>query len=112
MCVLIIIRYHKPICVYARVCVFVCVRVCVRQAIRYYKLREFALTDLSAGLTVGILQIPMALAFGELTSVKMENGLYSSVWPVLVYVLFGTSPHVSMGTSAVVCILTAAVVNR
>ncbi|PVD33879.1 hypothetical protein C0Q70_05141 [Pomacea canaliculata] len=82
------------------------------QAIRYYKLREFALTDLSAGLTVGILQIPMALAFGELTSVKMENGLYSSVWPVLVYVLFGTSPHVSMGTSAVVCILTAAVVNR
>ncbi|XP_070200856.1 prestin-like isoform X1 [Littorina saxatilis] len=80
--------------------------------IRYYKLKEFAVPDVFAGLTVGILHIPQALAFGALTSVKVENGLFTSVWPVLLYVLFGTSAHVSMGTSAVICILTAATVDR
>ena len=82
------------------------------QYIRYYKLKEFAVADLFSGLTVGILHIPQALAFGALTSVKVENGLFTSVWPVLLYVLFGTSAHVSMGTSAVICILTAATVDR
>lgn len=80
--------------------------------IRYYKLKEFAITDLMAGLTVGVLHIPQALAFGQLTSVKVENGLFTSLWPVILYVFFGTSAHVSMGTSAVICILTAATVDR
>ncbi|KAL8602028.1 hypothetical protein ACOMHN_008519 [Nucella lapillus] len=79
---------------------------------RYYKLKEYAIADIFAGLTVGILHIPQALAFGALTSVKVENGLFTSVWPVLIYVFFGTSAHVSMGTSAVICILTAATVDR
>ncbi|XP_012941796.1 prestin-like [Aplysia californica] len=80
--------------------------------LRYYKLREYAVSDVMAGLTVGILHIPQALAFGQLTSVKVENGLFTSLWPVLLYVFFGTSAHVSMGTSAVICILTAATVDR
>ena len=82
------------------------------QYIRYYRPKELALADIFAGLTVGILHIPQALAFGSLTSVKFENGLFTSVWPVLIYVFFGTSAHVSMGTSAVICILTAATVDR
>ncbi|XP_050410716.1 sulfate transporter isoform X2 [Patella vulgata] len=82
------------------------------KTIRYYKLREYLMVDFLAGLTVGILHIPQALGFGQLTSVKIENGLYTSLWPVLIYMMFGTSPHVSMGTSAVICILTAAVVDR
>ncbi|GFO50556.1 sulfate transporter-like [Plakobranchus ocellatus] len=80
--------------------------------LRYYKLRDSAVNDIIAGLTVGILHIPQALAFGQLTSVKVENGLFTSLWPVLLYVFFGTSAHVSMGTSAVICIMTAATVDR
>lgn len=82
------------------------------KVIRYYNLKDYFVTDLLAGITIGILHIPQALAFGLLTSVKVENGLYTSVWPVILYVLFGTSAHVSMGTSAVICIVTAAVVDR
>ena len=82
------------------------------KVLRYYNIKEFLVTDILAGVTIGILHIPQALAFGLLTSVKIENGLYTSVWPVILYVLFGTSAHVSMGTSAVICIVTAAVVDR
>ena len=82
------------------------------KVLRYYNIREFLPIDIISGITIGILHIPQALAFGLLTSVKVENGLYTSVWPVVLYVLFGTSAHVSMGTSAVICIVTAAVVDR
>ena len=84
----------------------------VLNVIRYYNVKDWIVTDILAGITIGILHIPQALAFGNLTSVKVENGLYTSVWPVLLYVIFGTSAHVSMGTSAVICIVTAAVVDR
>lgn len=80
--------------------------------IRYYKFKENAVADIVSGLTVGIVHIPQALAFGALTSVKVEDGLFTSLWPVLVYIIFGTSAHVSMGTSAVICILTAATIDR
>lgn len=82
------------------------------KVLRYYNIKDYLVTDILAGVTIGILHIPQALAFGLLTSVKIENGLYTSVWPVILYVLFGTSAHVSMGTSAVICIVTAAVVDR
>lgn len=82
------------------------------KVLRYYNIKESIVTDIMSGITIGILHIPQALAFGLLTSVKVENGLYTSVWPVLLYVIFGTSAHVSMGTSAVICIVTASVVDR
>lgn len=84
----------------------------ILKVIRTYNLKEYALIDFLAGLTVGIMHIPQALAFGMLTSVKIENGMYTSFWPVLMYMIFGTSAHVSIGTSAVICILTATVVDR
>ncbi|CAG5135997.1 unnamed protein product, partial [Candidula unifasciata] len=80
--------------------------------LRYYKLKEFAVIDIFAGLSVGTIHIPQALAFGQLASAKIENGLFSSLWPSLIYVFFGTSAHVSMGTSAVICLLTATTVDR
>ncbi|BFZ04869.1 hypothetical protein BsWGS_07908 [Bradybaena similaris] len=80
--------------------------------LRYYKFKEFAIIDIFAGLSVGTIHIPQALAFGQLASAKVENGLFSSLWPALIYVFFGTSAHVSMGTSAVICLLTATTVDR
>lgn len=78
---------------------------------KYYKPKEYLFTDILTGITIGIMHIPQALAFGMLTSVKVENGLYTSLWPILFYVIFGTSPHISMGTSAVICMVTAGVVD-
>ena len=83
----------------------------VLKFLKYYKFKEYVLMDFLTGLTIGIMHIPQALAFGLLASVKVENGLYTSLWPILFYVIFGTSPHISMGTSAVICMVTAGVVD-
>ncbi|CAG2226634.1 PRES [Mytilus edulis] len=81
-------------------------------ALRYYNFREKFVNDILAGITGGLFQIPHALAFALLASVKVENGLYTSIWPVMLYAIFGTSIHASIGTSAVVCMFTRSIVNR
>lgn len=82
------------------------------QFARYYNIREYLLKDFMAGISVGILHIPQGLAFGLLASLKIQDGLFTSIYPVIMYLLFGTSPHISFGTSAVICILVAGTVDR
>lgn len=45
------------------------------------------------------------MAYGVLASVRAENGLYVSFFPVLIYVLLGTSRHISIGTLIMIFIL-------
>ncbi|KAK6466929.1 solute carrier family 26 member 10 [Huso huso] len=77
-----------------------------------YKLKKWLLGDAVAGFTVGIVHIPQGMAFALLTSVAPIYGLYTSFFPVLLYVLFGTGRHVSTGTFAVVSLMTGSVVER
>ncbi|KAM9445064.1 solute carrier family 26 member 10 [Clarias gariepinus] len=77
-----------------------------------YRLRKWILGDTVAGLTVGILHIPQGMAFALLTSVAPIYGLYTSFFPVVLYMLFGTGRHVSTGTFAVVSLMTGTVVEQ
>ncbi|KPP72213.1 solute carrier family 26 member 10-like, partial [Scleropages formosus] len=77
-----------------------------------YRLRKCILGDTVAGLTVGILHIPQGMAFALLTSVAPIYGLYTSFFPVVLYMLFGTGRHVSTGTFAVVSLMTGSVVEQ
>ncbi|KAG7255853.1 hypothetical protein CRUP_038605, partial [Coryphaenoides rupestris] len=70
------------------------------------------LGDSVAGLTVGVLHIPQGMAFALLTSVAPVFGLYTSFFPVLLYLLLGTGRHVSTGTFAVVSLMTGSVVEQ
>ncbi|XP_044142035.1 solute carrier family 26 member 10-like [Bufo gargarizans] len=77
-----------------------------------YKLRKWILGDLIAGLTVGIVHIPQGMAFALLTSVAPVYGLYTSFFPVLLYMLLGTGHHVSTGTFAVLSLMTGSVIDE
>ncbi|KAM9856333.1 solute carrier family 26 member 10 [Aulostomus maculatus] len=77
-----------------------------------YRLKKWILGDTIAGLTVGILHIPQGMAFALLTSVAPIFGLYTSFFPVVLYMIFGTGRHVSTGTFAVVSLMTGSVVEQ
>ncbi|KAK7129017.1 hypothetical protein R3I94_017290 [Phoxinus phoxinus] len=77
-----------------------------------YKLKKWLVGDIIAGLTVGIVHIPQGMAFALLTSVAPVYGLYTSFFPVVLYMLFGTGHHVSTGTFAVLSLMTGSVVEQ
>lgn len=64
--------------------------------------------DLTAGLTVGVMLIPQAMAYAVLAGVPPIYGLYASVIPLLIYPLFGTSRHLAFGVVAIDMLIVSA----
>lgn len=64
-------------------------------------------SDLAAGLTVGAMLVPQAMAYALLAGLPPEIGLYAATIPVLIYAVFGTSRQLAVGPVAIVSLLTA-----
>ena len=64
--------------------------------------------DLGAGLTVGVMLIPMSMAYAMLAGMPPIYGLYASLIPLLIYPVFGTSMHLAVGTIAIDMLIVAA----
>ncbi|KAI6238237.1 Sulfate permease family protein 3 [Aphelenchoides fujianensis] len=71
-----------------------------------YKWRESLIGDVMGGLTTGIVHIPQGIAYALLAGVDPIYGLYTSFFTVLLYMLFGSSSHMSVGPFAVVALMT------
>lgn len=76
-----------------------------------YSWKRSFMADVISGITVAIMHIPQGMAYGLLGNVPPIFGIYMAFFPVLVYFIFGTSRHVSMGTFAIVCLMTGKVVS-
>lgn len=63
--------------------------------------------DLAAGVTVGAMLVPQAMAYALLAGLPPAVGLYAATIPVIVYALFGTSRQLAVGPVAIVSLLTA-----
>lgn len=63
--------------------------------------------DVIAGLTVGVMLIPQGMAYAMLAGLPPIYGLYSSIVPLIVYALFGTSRQLAVGPVAMVSLLVA-----
>lgn len=69
-----------------------------------YRWKNDIIPDVISGTTVLALNIPQGLAYGHLAGVGPINGLYVSLFPLLMYAIFGTSHHISIGTFSVISI--------
>ena len=68
--------------------------------------------DIIAGLTTGAVVIPKAMAMATVAGLPVELGLYTSLLPMTVYALLGTSRPLSMSTTATIGILTGAALTE
>lgn len=66
--------------------------------------------DLTAGLSVAAVALPVGVAYAQLAGFSPVVGLYASILPLLAYALFGTSRQLIVGPDAATCALVAATV--
>lgn len=64
--------------------------------------------DLIAGITVALIAIPQSLAYAQLAGVPAYFGLYATLLPCVIGILFGSSRQLSTGPVAMTSLLTAA----
>ncbi|MWP62496.1 STAS domain-containing protein [Gilliamella sp. Pas-s25] len=72
--------------------------------------REYLGFDIKAGLSVAAVSLPVSIAYAELTGVGAIAGLYSTILPLIVYALFGSSKQLIVGPDTATCAVVAAVV--
>ncbi|CAF1228653.1 unnamed protein product [Rotaria sordida] len=87
-------------------------RITIIRCLKKYNLRKYLFADIIAGITVAIMHIPQGMAYGILTTLPPIYGLYVSFFPVLLYMIFGTCPHLSVGTFAILSLMTAEAINE
>jgi sulfate permease, SulP family len=73
--------------------------------------RAWLVADILAGLTLWGLVVPEGMAYAGIAGLPAQAGLYTLVASLLVYALFGTSLHLSVGaTSATAALIASTVV--
>ena len=77
-------------------------------------LKSYTRDDLSrdavAGLVVGMVTVPQAVAYAYLAGLPPQAGLYACLLPMLIYAFMGSSKHLVVGPVAVAALLVAAAI--
>ena len=70
-----------------------------------YSLRADLIGDLLAGLTVGLMVVPQAMAYAQIAGLPVLTGLYSALLGCVLYAPFGTSKDLNVGPTSVLSLL-------
>lgn len=73
--------------------------------------RQTFLYDVVAGVTVGVLLVPQAMAYALLAGLPVQLGLYASTVPLFVYAAFGTSRQMAVGPFALISLLVGSAIS-
>ena len=65
-------------------------------------------SEAMAGLTVGLMVIPQGVAYAALAGMPLITGIYASMLPALIAVLFSASTRLGVGPTALSCLLISA----
>ena len=67
--------------------------------------------DVVAGLSTSAVVIPKAMAYAAIAGLPLEVGLYTSLIPLVVYAVLGTSRPLSVTTSSTIAIMAVAIMG-
>ena len=68
--------------------------------------------DLTAGLVLGVVTVPQAVAYALLAGLPAQAGLYACLAPMVIYAMLGSSRQVVVGPVAIAALMVAATVGR
>ena len=71
----------------------------------HYSLSSDLIGDLLAGITVGLMVVPQAMAYAQIAELPILTGLYSALFGCLLYAPFGTSKDLNVGPTSVLSLL-------
>jgi len=74
--------------------------------------KEWLRYDLVAGLTAAAVVIPKAMAYAAIAGLPLVVGLYTSLVPLVVYALMGTSRPLSVTSTSTIAILSAGAIGQ
>nr|CAD2169523.1 unnamed protein product [Meloidogyne enterolobii] len=77
-----------------------------------YEWKNWFASDIVGGIVTGVMHVPQGIAYAQLAGVDAVVGLYTSFFPPLIYMFFGTSRHNSIGSFAVVALMSNVAMNR
>ncbi|XP_066481691.1 anion exchange transporter [Tiliqua scincoides] len=77
-----------------------------------YNWKTDLVPDTISGMMLAVQQVTQGLAFAVLSSVHPVFGLYGSLFPVIIYAIFGMGRHVATGTFALTSLISANAVER
>ena len=69
------------------------------QTIRHYNKKNLA-KDILAGIIIMAVSIPISMGYAQIAGLPAVYGLYGSVFPILVFAIFSTSPQFIFGVDA------------
>lgn len=72
------------------------------QTLRNYNKDNF-IKDIIAGIIIMAVSIPISMGYAQIAGLPAVYGLYGSVFPILVFGLFSTSPQFIFGVDAGSC---------
>ena len=79
--------------------------------LRSYR-REDVPHDLIAGLVLGVVTIPQAIAYAFLAGLPAQAGLYACLAPMVIYAVLGSSRQLVVGPVAIAALMVAATVGE
>ena len=73
--------------------------------LKSYRWKEALGADIVAGLTVGVMVLPQSMSYAKLAGLPVEYGLYSALFPIYSYAIFGSSRQLAVGPVALISLM-------
>ena len=74
-------------------------KITIAATLRHYNKKNFV-KDLLAGIIIMAVSIPISMGYAQIAGLPAVYGLYGSVFPILIFALFSTSPQFIFGVDA------------